>query len=272
MGTSAKHNTFEAEAVGAILALWVLDNTPASAGKRVTLYTDNQSIAATLPYPKATSGQYLLSALRSAIEGTGCRLTIRWISAHSKVKGNEEADRVAKNAAEGRSSARVNLPQILRSPLPTSASALKQDFMQELKSRWAAMWETSPRKQRVDRFGDEFPFTALLKRLSSLTRSQSSQILQIRCGHFPLNSYLHKIKKVDSDRCLACFDDRDDEGRPYPETINHFIFDCTAHTAARDELIHKIGRNRFRLADILSNTDRIKALTTYINRTGRFRN
>ena len=270
MGTSAKHNTFEAEAVGAILALWVLDNTPESVGKRVTLYTDNQSIAATLPYPKATSGQYLLSALRSAIEGTGCRLTIRWISAHSKVKGNEEADRVAKNAAEGRSSARVDLPQILRSPLPMSASALKQDYMQELKSTWADMWETSPRKQRVDRFGDEFPFTALLKRLSSLTRSQSSQILQIRCGHFPLNSYLHKIKKVESDRCLACFD-RDDEGRPYPETVNHFIFDCTAHTAARDELIHKIGRDRFRLADILSNTVRIKALTTYINRTGRFR-
>jgi hypothetical protein len=63
------------------------------------------------------------------------QLTIRWISGHSKVKGNEEADRIAKNAAKGRSSARIDLPHILRRPLPTSAIALKQDFMQVLKSK-----------------------------------------------------------------------------------------------------------------------------------------
>ena len=91
--------------------------------------TDNQSVVTMLPYPKATSGQYLYNTLRLAIEVTGSRLVIRWISGHSKVKGNEEADRIAKNAAEGRSSARASLPHILRGPLPMSASARKQEFM-----------------------------------------------------------------------------------------------------------------------------------------------
>ena len=129
MGSSRKHNTFEAETMGAILALWILENMPATIGRKVSLYTDNQSVVTTLPYPKATSGQYLYNTLRLAIEVTGSRLVIRWISGHSKVKGNEEADRIAKNAAEGRSSARASLPHILRGPLPMSASARKQEFM-----------------------------------------------------------------------------------------------------------------------------------------------
>src|ERR1700678_45943 len=87
--------------------------------------------------------------------------------------------------------------------------------MRGLKQKWADMWEASPRRLKIARFGDDFPFSALLKRLSLLTRSQASLILQLRCKHFPLNSYLHKIKKVESDSCPTCHDDRDQEGRPY---------------------------------------------------------
>ena len=268
MGAPDQHNTFEAEAVGAVLAIWILWSTPATVGKTVTLYTDNQSIASSLPHPKATSGQYLLSSLRTAIEGTGCRIKVKWISGHSKVKGNKTADRIAKEAAAGLSSARETLPHILRSPLPTSASALKQGYMKELRAKWAEMWEASPRKLRVSQFGGSFPFGSLLNRLNSLSRQQTSLILQLRCGHFPLNGYLHRIKKVDSDSCEAC---RGGWEGPTPETINHFIFDCPAYAEARRELTRKIGRDHFNLPDLMSTVTRLKALTTFINRTGRFR-
>jgi hypothetical protein len=36
MGSSRKHNTFEAETMGAILALWILENTPATIGRKVS--------------------------------------------------------------------------------------------------------------------------------------------------------------------------------------------------------------------------------------------
>ena len=191
MGAPDQHNTFEAEAVGAVLALWILGNTPATIGKMVSLFTDSQSIVTSLPHPKATSGQYLLSSLRTAIENTGCRLSVKWISGHSKVKGNELADRITKRAAAGCSSARDSLPELLRSSLLRSASALKQSFMKDLKAQWAESWEASSRKLRVSQFRGVFPLSSLLNRLNSLSRQQASLILQLRCGHFPLNDYLH---------------------------------------------------------------------------------
>jgi hypothetical protein len=265
LGSPDKHNVYEAEAVGALLALWILENTPATVGKTVSLYIDNQALVTALPHPKASLGQYLIDLLRTAIDGTGCNLTIRWISGHSKIRGNEEADRLAKEAAAGRSSPRDRLPHVLRRSLPTSASALKQTFMHKLKDRWAKEWEISPRKARVDQFGDKFPFTAFVGRLNSLTRNQASLLIQIRCGHFPLNNYLHKIKKINSNSCTQCSEDQ--EGPP--ETVHHFFFDCPAHEEARNQLTNKIGINHFTLKDIMAETNRMKALTTFINRTGR---
>ena len=269
LGTTEKHNTYEAEAVGAILAIWLLETTPETIGKKVSLYIDNQSIISAIQNPKSTPGQYLLNALRSAANRVACNLTIRWISSHSKVKGNEDVDKLAKDAAAGRSSTLASLPHMLRSPLPTSASAMKQAFNSSLKAKWAANWNTSPRKPRIAQFGDSFPYSAFLKKVYSLTRKQSSLILQIRCGHFPLNAYLHRISKSDTDKCQACENNQEDV--PPAETINHYIFDCPSHTDARNELIEDIGREEFHLSNIMFNTDRMKALINFINRTGRFR-
>ena len=269
LGTAEKHNTYEAEAAGAILAIWLLETTPETIGKKVSLYIDNQSIISGIQNPKSTPGQYLLSALRSAANRVACNLTIKWISSHSKVKGNEDVDKLAKDAAAGRSSISASLPHLLRSPLPTSASAIKQAFNSSLKSKWAVSWNVSPRKPRIAQFGDSFPYSAFLKKVYSLTRKQSSLILQIRCGHFPLNAYLYRISKTDTDKCQACANDQEDI--PPVETINHFVFDCPSYTDARNELIEDIGREEFHLSNIMFNTDRMKALIHFINRTGRFR-
>ena len=43
------------------------------------------------------------------------------------------------------------------------------------------------------------------------------------------------------------------------------------HNIAREELIAKIGINNLHLSDIMAHTDRMKALVTFINRTGRLR-
>ena len=269
LGTPNKHNTYEAEAVGAILALWLIHTTPDLIGRKVTLYIDNQSIISALSTPKSTSGQHLLNLLRTSANETGCKLTIRWISSHSKVKGNEDADRMAKEAAEGRSSAAISLPHILRSPLPISSSATKQDFNAVIKHRWATTWEASPRKARIAQFGGTFPFGEFTKQLQSLTRKHSSLILQLRCGHIPLNVYLHRISKSDTDKCQKC--DPDELGNTPPETVNHFLFDCPAHAIARDIFATQIGIIHFSLADIMTTTDRIKHLVTFINRTRRFK-
>jgi ribonuclease HI len=269
LGTPDKHNTYEAEVAGAILALWILRTTPETIGKKVSLYIDNQSVISALATPKSTSGQYLLNFLRLSANDIGCELTIRWISSHSKVKGNEDVDNLAKVAAEGRSSATASLPHIFRTPLPTSASATKQAFNTKLKAMWSVIWNTSPRKPRIAQFGGSFPFSEFTKSLHLLTRKQSSDILQLRCGHIPLNGYLHRINRSDTDRCPAC--DIIDPGNSPRETINHYLFDCPAHEVAREEFTDKLDGNALHLSVIMTDTDRMKDLVTFINRTRRFR-
>jgi ribonuclease HI len=271
LGTPNKQNTYEAEVAGALLALWVLRTTPETIGKRVTLYINNQSVLKAIDSPTATPGQFLLNSLRLSVNEIGCKLTLRWISGHSKVKGNEDIDILAKTAAEGRSSVLANLPHVFRDTLPISASAFKQDYNTKLNVRWAASWNTSPRKARVAQFGGVFPFSTFMKSLYLLTRKQSSIILQLRmrCGHFPLNAYLHKISKSDTNKCQAC--DIIDPGNSPRETVNHYLFDCPAHEIAREELFEKIVEDEFHLSDTMLDADHMRFLVTFVNRTRRLR-
>ena len=167
-------------------------------------------------------------------------LTIWWISSHSNVYGNKNVNRLAKQAAEGHSSTTIHLPSILRQPLLTSASAIKQKFNTKIKKLWLEQWNISPRKERMAQLGENFPFKKFITNLNKLTHKQTSTILQIRCGHFPLNHYLHKIKKIASNTCQACLLAID--AIPSQETIHHFIFECPAYNTARNTLKDKVSQ------------------------------
>jgi ribonuclease HI/endonuclease/exonuclease/phosphatase family metal-dependent hydrolase len=269
LGTKNKHNTYEAEAVGAILAIWIIRSTPETIGKRVTLYIDNQAVIMALKGAKPTSGQHLINTALTSANQLPCNLTIRWISSHSEVKGNEAADKIAKAAAQGRSSRSTDLPHLLRSPLPTSASATKQEFTARLKRLWIKIWDSSPRKDRFSLIDPDFPFNKFRTRLFTLTRKQASIAMQLRTGHIALNFYLKRIGKSDTEYCPKC-----EEGPNVvhsKETINHFLFECREYDEERLELTAKIGRSRLSIPKIMKNADHIKTLVTYINRTGRFK-
>ena len=158
MGPPTEHNTYEAEATGAILTAWILKLTLETIGKTVTLYIDNQAFIKTLSKTKSTPGQHLINNFKRSINELQCKLTIRWISSHSEVKGNEAADKKANDAASGRSSRSTDLPRILRSPLPISASAIKQEYDTKLQRIWADSWLASPRKNRFSQIDNNFPF------------------------------------------------------------------------------------------------------------------
>ena len=94
-------------------------------------------------------------------------------------------------------------------------------------------------------------------------------MIQIRSGHFPLNGYLHKIGKSDTEICLACLDQ--ENGSHRKETINHLIFECPAYNQDRDTMIEKIKRRHFNLSNMMANTDYMKILVNFINSTGRLK-
>ena len=187
LGPSAKFNTYEAEIVGAILAAWIIREDQRTTGKRVTIYIDNQAVIMALINPTANPGQHLIRYFNLIADEIGAKIEIRWISSHSLVKGNEKVDKLAKDAALGRSSRRAELPYILKKPLPVSASATKQEFLAKLKRKWTVKWTTSGRSQRMATFDDSFPFNKFRERSYYLSRNQASLMLQLRSGHIPLN-------------------------------------------------------------------------------------
>ena len=73
------------------------------------------------------------------------KLTFRWSAGHVRIEGNEKADKEAKKAVEGESSATTDLPSYLRKPIKHSLSAIHQAHYDVLKQKWAAAWITSPR-------------------------------------------------------------------------------------------------------------------------------
>ena len=173
LGPPSRRNTFEAEAIGAILAAKLLSDHPDTIGKAATLYIDNQSIIASLKTPKVSPGQHLVRHLLLSVNALACNLKIWWISSHSKVKGNEKVDELAKEAAEGRSSEVARLLHILRTPLPISASATKQAYLKRLKYAWEDEWEESDRGRRFNSIDEHFPFNSYRKHANCLTRSQA---------------------------------------------------------------------------------------------------
>ena len=162
----------------------------------------------------------------------------------------------------------INLPPILRRPLPASISTLRQKYISELKILWSKIWDASPHKAKIEQFGGWFPSSNHHKQLQLLTRKQASLVSQIRCAHFPLNVYLHRINKSDTNECQTCGASQD---IPLREMVKHFLSECTAYTDIREELTEKIGINQFHLPIIMNNATNMKALMTYINRTGRFK-
>ena len=70
------YNTYKAEVVGGILAIWLIQITPGMDLKTVSLYIDNQSTIQALTNPKVTSEQHLVLAFIQAADNTKAKLTI----------------------------------------------------------------------------------------------------------------------------------------------------------------------------------------------------
>src|SRR6266700_7175746 len=83
LGKLTEHTTYEAEAVGALLATWLLRSIPSYAQLSATIYTDNQALIRSLSKRTSRSGHYIVDAIRAAANISSESLQISWISGHS---------------------------------------------------------------------------------------------------------------------------------------------------------------------------------------------
>ncbi|KAJ3874759.1 hypothetical protein F5051DRAFT_314507, partial [Lentinula edodes] len=97
-------------------------------------------------------------------------------------------------------------------------------------------------------------------------RKQTSILFQLRTGHVPLNSHLHRIGKADSPNCPHC----NAAGRANIETVKHYITECPAYRKERFRLRQKLGRQTRSLRHLLSDKKCTPHLLRYIGGTKRF--
>ena len=271
LGTTGQHTVYEAELVGMILGLHLIKTERRNTTKCV-LNVDNQAALKSIKTKMNKSGQHLAAIVHQMAaklhESRGknkFRLTFRWTAGHVEITGNEDADKLAKTAADGESSTKDTLPSCLRKEIGYSLSASRQEHYEKLKHRWTESWTNSPRYRRA-RYPDLLtPHSQkYLKYISSqdIPRKAASLIFQLRVGHAPTNQYLHRFKKVDSSRCPAC-------GHP-KETTDHFLLHCPKYAHERWPLLKAAGSKLPTVARVLSSPKLLLPLANFIEATDRF--
>ena len=181
--------------------------------------------------------------------GAKRELTLRWTAGH---EGNEAADTEVKKAAKGLTSDKQSLPCILRKALPKNPVALRQRHDDKLKQTWTTEWRSTKRRQgrKLMKTDESTPSTSLISS-NHLTPNSASLISQLLVSHIPLNAYLHRFKRVDSDLCPACGVES--------EEVSHFLLDCQTYAHAHEiwALVRAVTKKRaqFSLETIFGESD-----------------
>jgi ribonuclease HI len=275
LGKDSEYSTRDAEAVGCILALWLLRGEDQLSDRSISLYTDSQAFIQSMGARRARTGSYLTDELIRIAEQIIGRATrgpithrvkIRWIAAHINVVGNERADREARLAASGETTASTHLPRILKRRLPLNAELIKEKMAFQLGEEWKDNWTASPRKTRMDAIDPGFPYDKFRKMQHKFTRAQCSLLFQLQSNHLPLNVYLNRIGKAETKYCDSCCTIRNIDTA---ETVTHFLFECPSYDYERHSLDAKLGHHSRDLRTILSNKEDTSELLRFVGRTRR---
>ena len=220
----------EGEAVGLLLALEIVRVNRIN--QRLIILLDNQAVIRALTLCIHAPSHHLLDQFHKEVaqildqpQYENLHITVAWTRGHDGNKGNEAADAEARKAAQGDVSPPSKLPKYLRKPLPHSFSALRQAHRAKTCKRIAADFARSPRYRKLTEIDPLVPSSAFCKLMEPLSRKNSSILTQLRLGHIPLNTYLHRIRKAESPLCPYCLE--------VHETVIHYLIRCPALDKAR---------------------------------------
>ncbi|QRV88338.1 ribonuclease H-like protein [Ceratobasidium sp. AG-Ba] len=267
LGSDKRHVVYEAELVGAMLALHLLANERNVESAWIGI--DNQAVLHTMRSPVINAAPHLVLAIadlakRLTRTHPGLTVTTTWVPAHEGVPGNEAADLAAKEAARGLSSDTEDLPPFLRNQITASPAAAKQAFKEAQREIWKQRWEEdiSDASARIRAIDESTPSNAFHKLAQTMPRRHASLLVQLRTGHVPLNAYLHRFGLAGSGNCPAC--------NQRAETVRHYLMSCPAYEQARQRRNIASPASTNSLSLLLSSREAARHLLTYVRETGRF--
>ena len=149
----------------------------------------------------------ILWQVRTVLRSLSCEVLFQWVPGHCGLPGNEEADRVAREAAldgrEGRAAQDV----------PVTFGAAKSAIKRAVK-------DPDPQHERVRQV-----YRGPLKRLQGISRKEEVLLARLRSGHcLQLAAYRDWVQEIGS-TCQRC--------NNAPETVAHLMANCEATEALR---------------------------------------
>ena len=184
--------------------------------RKVLILSDSQSSVGLLtlgwePTQHKTTSKDILTELEQ-IKRKGIEVDIKWTAGHAEIKGNEEADRLAKEA---------------ESMTDEDKTISQAEFRQAAKTHglttWQRQWDVSENGRFL--YGLK-PKVSKKSVFDFPNKKLYSQIAQLRIGYAKLNDYLHKIVVSETKKC-SCGD---------IETIEHYLLNGENYFNERERM------------------------------------
>jgi hypothetical protein len=185
------------------------------------------------------------------ITSYGARIAIRWIPGHANIPGNEKADYLAKKGAK--------IPQ-LNPHIKVSLTNIGRKLNKSIMDNWHNEWNRNTAKGR--HYSKTEPRIARKPTKSITDRRTWTAYIQLKFGHGYYRSYLSRITKSDTDRCIGhC------QGVQSPI---HLYLSCQHYKEEQKELKSKLKdlfpRQQITLAEIYAEKSR-QVVYTYLKKT-----
>ena len=151
------------------------------------------------------------------------QVALHWIPAHRGIPGNEEADRLAKEATGWRADGRSGHRAQIFPPLQPLQSAVTRWARAKAKEDWKKEWTKAKHGHQLRHLLPEVD-PKCLRLYNGLSKQLSAALIQMRTGKIALRQYLSKIQAADTDECPCSMG---------PETVSHVLMNCDRYDALR---------------------------------------
>lgn len=208
------------------------------AHRRVVICTDSKS--ALFHLARCASGgrgvpiAYEILAKVVEMQDSGSEIILQWVPSHVGLRGNEEADILAKRASlEGKE---INI-------LPDFGEALHK-YKIKCHCQWKEYFDKRSREKGIwyKSIQCEPPRIPWFYN-TNLNRNNIVLAHRLRTGHIPLNKYGFLMKKVNSPNCDTC-------GKI--EDVQHLLVECERNRSQREALLTAANFSRYDVGVFIS--------------------
>ena len=204
---------FDAELFAIGLAMEELNDRRES-GRRYTIFSDSQAAISRIQHDRLGPGQTLAVkaiTITETLAARGNTITLRWTPSHAGITGNEQADRIAKQAAERREEKASQ--EYLREASLSHLTRTTTEARTNATATWIRDHCGRHRRYRPPKGGK------MRKELGKCTKELAGRFYQLMSGHAAVAEHLVRVGQADSDACFWC-------GSGERQTRHHLFIKC----------------------------------------------